>query len=268
MKIPISCSVCQGKLTDENPVVDVYGTVLLVSEAGYYEFTCPKGHKTSTILNMQKYDLLFTLGVNAFIDCYYREAFVNFAASLERFYEFTLRVIARSKQINTDLFEKSWKDVSKQSERQFGAFLFSWLFQEGKFYTEVEHKKIGDMTQLRNEVVHKGKLATHEDCIEYGQYVVDIIKPIRRILSEKYKKPYEEEEAAFWKKISEKRNKEYTPGGILHIRSALDSATEKGFDSSVEAISEWRESYNTNLKHKTIICTKVHHSSFFKNDNA
>jgi hypothetical protein len=267
VKIPISCNECHRELTDENPVVDVYGTVLLVSEAGYYEFICPKGHKTSSVLNMQKYDLLFTLGVNAFIDYYYREAFVNFSASLERFYEFALRVIARSKQIDSDLFEKSWKTVSSQSERQFGAFLFSWLFQEGQFYTEIAHKKIGEMTQLRNEIVHKGKLATHEDCREYGQYVVGIIKPIRIILSNKYKKPYEEEEAAFWKKISEKRNKEYTPGGILHIRSALDSAIEKGFDSSVEAISEWRECHNTNLKHMTIICTKIRPYSHFNNEN-
>lgn len=267
MKIPISCSECLRELTDENPVVDVYGTVLLVSEAGYYEFVCPKGHKTSTILNMQKYDLLFTLGVNAFIDCYYREAFINFAASLERFYEFTLRVIARSKQVNTDLFEKTWNNVSKQSERQFGAFLFSWLFQEGQFYTEIAHRKAGEMTQLRNEIVHKGKLATDEDCRGYGQYVIDIIKPTREILSCKYKKPYEEEKAAFWKNISEKRNKEYTPGGILYIRSALDYAIEKGIDNSVKAIDEWRKSHNTHLKNMTTTCTKIHHPSYFKNSN-
>lgn len=258
MKIPISCSECEKEITDENPVVDVYGTVLLVSESGYYEFTCPKGHKTSTILNMQKYDLLFTLGVNAFIDCYYREAFVNFSASLERFYEFALRVIARSKQIDSDLFEKSWKNVSNQSERQFGAFLFSWLFIEGQFYTEIAHKKIGEMTQLRNEIVHKGKLASQEDCKGYGQYVVGIMKPIRDILFDKYKKSYEEEtNDPSCKKISERRNKEYTPMVILNIPSAVDSAIEKGFGNSVETIGKWRKRYNANLKHMAITCEKT-----------
>lgn len=252
MKISISCSECTKELNTEKPTV-IHETILLVSDAGYYEFTCPKGHKTVTVLNMQRYDLLFTLGMNAFIDCYYREALVNFSASLERFYEFTLRVLARSNQIDPDIFEKSWKLLSNQSERQFGAFVFSWLLHEKKLYTEISRSKIDKMTELRNEVVHKGKIAADKECKEYGQYVVDTIKPIKNILWEKYRNECEEENYSSCRKIQNGKNIKDPPGTILHIRSALNSSINKDFDQAVEDLIFWRKQQRTDLKHGTVI---------------
>lgn len=256
MKIPISCSECTKELNTDKPT-DLHEIILLVSDAGYYEFTCPKGHKTVTVLNMPRYDLLFTLGMNSFIDSYYREALVNFSASLERFYEFVLRILARSNQIDPEFFKESWRILSNQSERQFGAFIFCWLLQEKKLYTEMSRTKIDKMTKLRNEVVHKGKIATEDECKKYGQYVVDIIQPIKSILWKKYRKFCEEEEFFSTREIRNEKNIKDLPGTILHIRSALDDCINKGFDQALKELIFWRRQQRTDLKHGTVISRKT-----------
>jgi hypothetical protein len=94
---------------------------------GRYEVTCPKGHTSITILQEQKFELLFDIGAYALIDGYYREAVSSFTSSLERFYEFFVASVLFENGIGEDVLTSTWKQVVNQSERQLGAFMFLYV---------------------------------------------------------------------------------------------------------------------------------------------
>ena len=102
-------------------------TTLEWQDDGRYQTTCPKGHTSITILQEQKFELLFDIGAYAIVDGYYREAVSSFTSSLERFYEFVIKSILLDAQMSENLIKETWNSVSSQSERQFGAFLFLYL---------------------------------------------------------------------------------------------------------------------------------------------
>lgn len=56
---------------------------------------CSHGHKTTTIVQNPKYEILFDIGANAIVDGYYREAVSSFTSSLERFYEYSIKILCK-----------------------------------------------------------------------------------------------------------------------------------------------------------------------------
>lgn len=70
---------------------------------GCYGVCCSRGHTSVTILQEQKFEILFDIGANAIIDGYYRESISSFTSSLERFYEFCIKVFCEK---NPQLFPK------------------------------------------------------------------------------------------------------------------------------------------------------------------
>ncbi len=50
-----------------------------------HEFVCPKGHRTFTQLQEQKFEILFDIASLALIDGYTKEAVSSYSSSLERF---------------------------------------------------------------------------------------------------------------------------------------------------------------------------------------
>jgi hypothetical protein len=88
MKLRINCMQCfqeQGHPSFEFQPVEI-------RDDGLYESTCNKGHTTLTVIQEQKFEVLFDFGAMALIDGYPREAVTSIAASLERFYEFYVTV--------------------------------------------------------------------------------------------------------------------------------------------------------------------------------
>lgn len=143
--------------------------------------TCLNGHETVTCLQEQHFEVLFELGANAIIDAYYREAVSSFTSSLERFYEFYIKAISTSKEID---FDKTWNEIKNQSERQLGAFAFVYLLENKTKPPMQSDNERG----FRNNVTHKGYIPTREEAIEYGQSVLDIITPILFDLKERHGK--------------------------------------------------------------------------------
>jgi hypothetical protein len=144
--------------------------VTQISESGIYDVTCDKGHKTKVALRNSKFELLFDLGLNGLIDEYYREAVLNFTASLERFYEFFISV-ALYNEITNDMFKEVWKTVKAQSERQLGAYIFLYL----KCIRKKPLLLDNDAVSFRNDVVHKGYIPNKEQTLEYGEKVRRIV---------------------------------------------------------------------------------------------
>lgn len=178
MKLPIVCSQCMIEdITSARPIA-----VVEFRDDGRYEVTCPKGHKSVTILQQQKFEVLFDIGAYAIVDGYYREAVSSFTSSLERFYEFFVKAVLLNKGIDEQVFKKTWKLIASHSERQLGAFIFIYTTEFGTPPTLLSNRKV----QFRNEVIHKGKIPTRQEALDYGQAVLDVIRPILKQVKEKY----------------------------------------------------------------------------------
>lgn len=174
MRIPLACMKCfqeNGKPDDV-----VYPAEL--QDNGLYWMKCRGGHETVTCLQEQKFELLFDLGANAIVDGYYREAVSSFTSALERFYEFYVQVICEKSKVSEDAFTATWKKVAAQSERQLGAFAFVFLVEKA-----APPQLLPDaMTKFRNDVIHKGKIPSRQEAVDYGQEVLNLVTPVLREL--------------------------------------------------------------------------------------
>ena len=167
MKLLLSCMVCQkehGKPSFELMMVEY-------RDDGRYESTCSKGHTQTTLLQEQKLELLFEIGANAVLDGYYREAVSSFTSSLERFYEFAIKLACAHDRMSDDIYSDCWKSVSNQSERQLGAYIFLWGAHIKSRPMLLKNKDVS----FRNAVIHKGKIPTKEEAQSYGAKVYDLI---------------------------------------------------------------------------------------------
>ena len=83
------------------------------------------------------------------MDGYYRESISTYNAALERFIEYMIEIMMLSNSMNLD-FNKLWKEVSNQSERQLGAFYFLYSIHFNELPPFLDKNKVA----LRNQVVH------------------------------------------------------------------------------------------------------------------
>lgn len=149
---------------------------------GRYVIKCSFGHETTTILQQQKFEILFDIGAHAILDGYYREAVSSFTSSLERFYEFALRVFIEKASKSDELFQSCWNKVATQSERQLGGFVFLWASN----FNEPPELLSDAQARFRNEVIHKGKIPTREQAIQYGNSVLSVLRPKMLAIRERF----------------------------------------------------------------------------------
>ena len=149
-----------------------------VPDDGVLWSLCDLGHRTAAVLQNQKFALLAEIAVEGIVKENYREAIGTFAASLERLWEYGLRVISREQGVPADVFAAAWKPMSKQSERQLGAFMAAYLIRTGTRAPELNQKAV----ELRNQVIHHGYIPSRQDAIRYGQAVADCAYPLLHLL--------------------------------------------------------------------------------------
>ncbi|RKD21133.1 hypothetical protein BEP19_15795 [Ammoniphilus oxalaticus] len=178
MKFIIPCPKCRDA---DNPLNFNYVDID-INHHGIYKLTCCKGHNTVTILQEEHFEVLFELGGLALIDSYTREAVASFAASLERFHEFCVRVILDHNKVELSEVDQAWKLVSSQSERQLGAFYFLVLNELKKSPQPL----INNAIAFRNEVIHKGHIPKYEDVLTYGGKLYSYMTEFLRVLNDKY----------------------------------------------------------------------------------
>ncbi len=141
------------------------------------DVSCPHGHKTLIVWEVQKFEILFQMGSLALLDGYYREAISSFAAAHERFHEFCIKIFLTSSDVKRDEFVGTWKLVSNQSERQLGAYYFLHLL-----YFNTAPPVNPKMIEFRNNVIHKGFIPSHSQASSYAEYVYDyIIEAVHRM---------------------------------------------------------------------------------------
>ena len=159
MKTLLACPECaQGT----HGVVNFFAET--IRQDGVYTGKCPNGHDLLIATQTLPHEMLFEIALNAIGDGYYREAVSSFAASVERFYEFSIRVLARNRKVAPSAVGAAWKHVAAKSERQLGAYVFLYVVSFGESPSLVD----GERTKLRSDVIHKGLLPEKNDATRYG----------------------------------------------------------------------------------------------------
>ena len=143
-----------------------------IREDGLYTGKCPRRHDLLIATQTLRHEMLFEIALNAIIDRYHREAVSSFAASVERFFEFAVRVMSLNRKVSPEVFDAAWKTVSKQSERQLGGYVFLYVISFG----EVPSLLSSSMTKLRNDVIHNGVLPEQLDVLKFGRSAHEVIQ--------------------------------------------------------------------------------------------
>ncbi|SDB50901.1 hypothetical protein SAMN03097699_1799 [Flavobacteriaceae bacterium MAR_2010_188] len=177
MRYHLSCIECHSRFTVQVPP----------NNEGIYKVECPNGHQFNVDILSHHFQVLFENAIHSLADDYYIESFVSFVTSYERFIEYFLRIVLRSNKIDSTEFENTWKELARQSERQVGAFFMIYLREFKQKPIQLSKSNI----ELRNKVIHKGYLPTKEDCIKFGDNVLEFIREIIKKL--KSDKTYETE---------------------------------------------------------------------------
>lgn len=176
MKVSLSCIQCN--LNKDNN----YSFEL--RDDNIYPITCENGHESIILMESHKFELLFEMGMKAMLDGYFREAVSNFAVSIERFHEFSMEVFIQSllntENSNNEHFQldrtseynKAWKTISNQSERQLGAYTMLYL-SVFKFAPELIKPKY---VEFRNKVIHKGYFPTEKETLSYAKDVFSYLQ--------------------------------------------------------------------------------------------
>lgn len=170
--------------------------------------TCPNGHMTISGLMTELFDTLYKSAVDAYLKKCLSESVMSFAASLERAYELFTKIVLLKQSCTYEQIEDYWKEIKNQSERQYGAFCFCYLFAT----KEVWHMD-SKIIEFRNKVVHKGFIATSVEVKAYAQYITNCLSKIIKIIksdfdTERSKIYFLQKEAA--SSIIEKVMKEFT----------------------------------------------------------
>ena len=192
MKIKLFCDKCECPACCEpNKIMVVipHGKQysIEITDKLLYEFYCEKGHLNRFYITNPKYELLFDMGLCAYFNGFYREAVLDFAASLERFYESCTNIflIARypDQNICGEKIEQLWKPISRQSERQYGAFLSSYMMIKGHLPKLFSEKQ----TEFRNKVTHQGFFPKENDTLMYAKAVAEFIISVIEELTDGFK---------------------------------------------------------------------------------
>lgn len=172
MRVFIHCPSCDVTTASQ------FTVELLPKNDCVYEIECPRGHRFVANILYHEFQKLFEVAVNALADEYYREAVGSFAASYERFIELFIRIVMKANGTTDDEHAKGWKKISRQSERQLGAFIILFILEFGTQPPLLANTDI----EFRNRVIHQGYFPTKEESLKYGRAVLNSIRQTIRVL--------------------------------------------------------------------------------------
>lgn len=230
MKLRLSCPECQKEKTNTRVTDPATEVKVDIQDNGLYEVTCENNHTNLISLQNPKFEIIFEMAAFALLDAYYREAVTGFAATIERLHEFSIQVLCDASQVPTREFEKAWKTISKQSERQFGAFIFCFLLNKKCNISNITDTKFQGqkftLSQFRNKVIHQGYIPTYTEAVEFGDIVLkygrNVIKQLRQSFPESFSRVFRDEQL---------RKEKVTSSSIL-IGTLLNSALSSDSISS------------------------------------
>ncbi len=215
MRVIATCPTCLqkqsegGKQPSFNPIAGE------LDDNGSIHVTCEYGHYGIVIYDSRRYEVLVKSAARAFLDGYTNEVVAVMSSALERAYEFYIRVLCRAKGLSADVLEDAWKGVAAQSERQFGAFQFLYLLDQERPYRPDPF-----ITEVRNKVVHRGKIVREPEALEFAEKVFKVIRDLESILQSKFPEfVFEESER------EAKAQEAKIPQGVEHLKLSTKTVT-------------------------------------------
>lgn len=189
---------------------------------GAYAHRCRNGHWMVQILNNPTHEILFESGAVALLFGFHREALTSFHVALERFYMFATKILAHHLGADDEHVLFALNKQINRSEREFGAFAFTYLLALKRPFKLPEDK---DYERRRNKVVHAGSIPSYDDALRHGQTVYTTV----RTLSEELMTvaPKSAEQAFKWdgsrgaREAIEQRTKLEYSGGSVNTRMIL-----------------------------------------------
>lgn len=227
MRYHLSCIECLRKKGKGHFTVHVSP-----NNEGIYNVKCPNGHKFSVDILSHHFQVLFENGIHALSDDFYIESFVSFVTSYERFIEYFLNIVLKTNGISRNKFDNTWIELAKQSERQVGAFFLVYLQEFKEKPKQLSNKN----RELRNDVIHKGYLPSKEDCIKFGDNVLEFIRKVIELLKNDIK--FEKELISSVNHTGYFENKEliqhYAPYQIFAINRPMNQTENKSITYFLE----------------------------------
>ncbi|WP_266199579.1 hypothetical protein [Raoultella ornithinolytica] len=152
----------------------------------YYEnriavVECSHGHKSALVLQSQKFEVLMESGAEALLNGFTLEACATFYAALERTYEFAICVLMKVRGVDDQQYFSMFKEMSRMSERQVGAFMTLHLLETGMPY-----KIDNALTTFRNSVIHKGAIPDPDNAHDFCSKVFAKILEITELLKSRH----------------------------------------------------------------------------------
>ncbi|MFZ6760430.1 hypothetical protein ACO0K9_24775 [Undibacterium sp. Ji50W] len=218
MKFHTLCPNC----AIETPNNVTLGSIIF-NDSGVYEFQCNNNHVSNIILQEEQFQVLFEIGIDSLATEHPIEAIVAFAASLERYYEYSIKVMTSEKCIDLAESKASWQAMGKFSERRLGAFIFTFLLTLNCTPKTLRNKLI----ELRNEIVHNGKIPTAQEALEYGQGVLEVIVHNYKISTERLNNAISKLRFENFEVSKEKTNKD----AYCTLHSSIGSAITRVMES-------------------------------------
>lgn len=161
---------------------------LELNENNLYTFTCDQNHTTQTCLQNPRFEILFDIGVKALQEGFQDAAVSRFAAALENFYEYCIKVWLYANELKTPEIDSLWNDI-KLSERRLGAFyaLFSIDKHRYNYLTNI-NLSIQKWAKFRNDVIHNGYLPSYNESFQKAEEIYLFIRKIMTHFKNNYSK--------------------------------------------------------------------------------
>lgn len=173
MRVPIACVRCNSPIK-----------WMSITDDGVYKHKCRNCSMAYQICNNEKFEILFEKGIEKLVEGDSYSAITCFSTALERFYEFSIKVMLSESEIEEMELDETFKRMNRSSERELGAFYMLYLKEFLKACPTVTKSNI----ELRNKVVHKGYIPTYSEALKYGESVLNYIRDIKNRLESKYSK--------------------------------------------------------------------------------
>lgn len=238
MEIFASCIECMQ--TKGMPLLKSFSAPYFDDRISIVE--CDAGHKMAIVLKAQKFELLLESGANALIAGFTLEASASFSAALERFFEFSNKVVLTHLKMSEAIYDEMFKAMSRQSERQTGAFLILHALVFGLAY-----KPNAKVTEFRNAVIHKGTIPTPEKAKEFCELVYAEVLNTSSFL----KKHCSAAIGTVLERDFESRVSTIPEGARIHgaKKSAIFSIVDENNKESFAKALENYEKFNATLRH-------------------
>jgi hypothetical protein len=226
-----------------------------LTDDGFFSGTCKQGHKIVAVLQNPKYELLFDLGGLALLDGYTREAVSSFAVALERFYEFCIKLFFIDLKIDQSTYKEYWKNVSNQTERQFGCFNTAYLTLFKKNPVLLSNSDV----EFRNRVTHKGYIPSVKEVFEYGNTVGASIQIITKEFIAYSKDVFMHEVFSRFQSMMESKKTDGVPISTMNIPTMLNTThedfvkeTEFSLEKKIESMKTYRTYVYSDFRKKHI----------------